>query len=97
MEAYLPAGHHGTINCRERSGDSILRCYELHAAAFAAVGRLVAAFAHGSGHLLLWKSTCVRCGFLHLFTVVAVISVGEQRLMANLLTCAFVIDREVDG
>ena len=97
MEAYLPVDHHGTVNCRERSGDLILRCYERLAAAFAAMGRHVAAFAHGSSHWLPLKLTCVRCGFLHRFAIVVVISAGEQRLMANLLTCAFVVDRVVNG
>ena len=97
MEAYLPVGHHGMVNCRERSGDLILRYYELPASASAAVGRHVAAFAHGSSHWLPLKLTCVRCGFLHRFAIVVVTSVGEQRLMAKLLTCAFAVDRVVNG
>ena len=97
MEAYLPVDHHGTVNCRERFGDLILRCYERLEAAFAAMGRHVAAFAHESSHWLPLKSMCVRCGFLHQFAIVVVISVGERRLMAKLLTYAFVADRVVNG
>ena len=92
--AYRPVGHHGTVNCRGRSGDSILRCYERPEAVSAARG-LFAAFAHVSGHLLPLKSMCARCGFLHWFAVVTF--VDGKRLMASLLTCAFVANREVNG
>ena len=86
------------VNCRVRSGDSIQRCYEHLGAALAAaaMGRLFAAFAHGSGHLLPWKLTCVRCGFLHRFTV-AVTSVSEKRPATDHLTCAFVTNRVAIG